>query len=398
MRALLTIFALSFFFSVSAHASYLVVPYNREVLDKTVRTHFVITSRGGSLGMTPQLSALTRAAKLKEVYPADQVVLLLHDETSGNLDWIKKRVSNAAYRVQAKFDPQHLFDELEPYTSIVSIHTYGHGAIPEGVFLGAVGEHDIRWYVTDKNPKRIIGHFTPDAFVTLNGCNDGHAMASRLSYLWKLPVSGALTGTHFEVLMPDGRFSMMTDEKNWAKSHMGLFADGSECVRGCVRMRPDNAPYTAGHYGTYRQGLGFYKFFCVGISENDCLRGMARSLISTVTVPGLSAKPTFEQYAQAAREWLCPTGSRAVQMACEQRLTAVQTTLAMGLQLSDVERIYTPFSGPSHQCDFIGCYANRECLKSTKTLACAEQSAPPPTSSTFVDEYMNYLKGYRLLK
>lgn len=404
---ILSIFLLT---TVSAHASYLVVPFNREKPDTSVRTHFIVTSRGGELGMGPQLSALTKAVKLVDVYPNDQVVLLLHDETDGNLKWIQKTVAKTAYRVEAKFTATDLFNELEPYTKIVSIHTFGHSAISEGVFLGAVGERDIRWYQGDKNPKRIIGHFTDDAFVNLNGCNLGHSMGPMLSHLWKVPVAAALTGTHFEVLTSPESFSLMTpDERKWSKVADGLFRDDSnKCIRGCVRMRPTNAVYTAGHYGTYTQGLGFYKFFCVGIAEDSCLKGMARSLIAAVTPKSVPVHATREQFATAVREWMCPISESnpARQAACEAQLASLNVGVLSGVLSTNPsmdgglypERFYTPFPGRSHQCDFISCYAKRECLKNASSAwACAQTEAPPKRTTTFVDEYLNYLRGFDLL-
>lgn len=393
--------------SSPAYATYMVIPYNKPTIDAASRTHFIIASKGNDLGYGPQLSALTKAGKLAEIYPNDQVILFFPEENEQNIKWIKRSGFAGTYRVDALLDTKKLFEELAKYSQIVSIHTYGHSAIPEGVFLDAVGKRDIRWYPNLKFPERIVGHFTSDAFVTLNGCNLGHSMAPMLSRLWRVPVAGALVGTHFETLMPDGRFAFIASEKNWAKSTMGIYRNETNCIRGCVRMRPDNGAYD-GHYGKYRQGLPFYKFFCSGISEDECLKGMARSLNASITATAVPVNPTLEQFAQAAREWLCPTGSNPnFQKKCEAQLAAIQPSLNTGAQKDVIaaatqvftgrERYFSPFYGASHQCTFAGCYQNPRCLIFSKTKACAETEAPLARTTTFVDEYENYLKGYALL-
>lgn len=371
----------------------MVIPFKNNPIDRSVRTHVIVVSKGNDLGLGPQLSGLTKAVKLAEVYPDDQVVLFVPEESAENLAWIQRSGFSRAYRVNSLLDTKKLFEELEQFNQIASFHTYGHSAIPEGVFLDAVGKRDIRWYPQLKFSDKVIGHFTSDAFATLNGCNLGHSMAPLLSRKWNIPVSGALVGTHFEVLMPDGQFVGWGPEKDWAKTSVGFLRNERACLRGCVRMRPDRAPYD-GHYGKYRQGLANYKFFCSGITEADCLKGMARSLISSVTSFAVPVKATREQFARSAREWLCPSqGGVAMKKACDEQLLNMPVKIAV----DPFARLYTPFRGPSNQCDFTGCYASPQCLELPKTLGCATGAVPPKTSSTFVDEYENFLRGFDLL-
>ena len=394
VAAVATLFA-----GAQADASYMVVPFSKGAMDRAVRTHILVTSKGNDLGFGPQLSALTKAAKIADVYPTDQVVLILTEENGYNLRSLKLAGFTTAYQVNKLMDGDTLFDELVQFPQIASMHFFGHGAIPEGVFLDAKGKWDIRWYPRLKHPTRIVGHFTSDAFVTLNQCNLGHSMAPMLSRLWQVPVAGALTGTHFEVLMPEGKFSVLDQgsEKRWAKSTLGTLRTEGTCLRGCFRMRPDNGIYN-GHYGKYTQGLPFYKFFCAGISEEACLKGMARSLVTSVTAVAVPAQPTFDQYAQAAREWLCPTGPTGkFQKNCDEQLKNIPAALAE----SQNARFYTPFRSANHQCSFEGCYEKKSCLVISKfmseTLACAQNEKPTARATTFVDEYANYLRGFELL-
>jgi hypothetical protein len=193
--------------------------------------------------------------------------------------------------------------------------------------------------------------------------------------------------------MPDGQFSKLGHEAGWAKTSLGVYRADGKCIRGCIRMRPANVIYN-GHYGRYRQGLPFYKFFCAGLAESDCLKGMARSLISSVTAVAVPANSTLEQYSQAAREWLCPvTANTATQRNCDAQLAAIS---AGTVDLSRAQ-FYTPFPGANHQCTFEGCYEKTQCLILSKTSECAQREAPPAQATTFVDEYTNYIRGFHLL-
>lgn len=423
IRSFLALGALvsSFVTLTAAHAAYMVVPFNRSIenFNRAARTHMIILSRGNDLGNMPQLSGFTAAQKLQDVYPNDQIVLFVPQEAPGQLSAIRQ-TQPSAYLVESKLDTKNrfpmldakrLFDELVTFEKIASIHTFGHGAIPEGVFLDRIpySDRDIRWHPNSPQPPRLVGHFTEDAFVNLNNCNLGHSMASMLSSLWKVPVSGALTGSHFEILMPNGQFEMASEvHKQGSTTTRGLLEKEKSCVRfgtvsGCYRMRPENTLYD-GKYGKFRQTLPIYKFFCVGLSEDVCLKGMARSMMSAVTATAvekdLRAESARESFARAAREWLCPVGNARTRQTCFNKLVEIDQAMLSSKQPTEIERLYTPMSrAGSAQCTFTGCYEKSQCMTAhLKTWECAKTEAPPARSTTFVDEYMNYMKGFALLQ
>jgi hypothetical protein len=389
----ITLILISFlsFFASFAQASYFRVPVTSSQLDTQKRTHVLVTGRGNDLGTRPQQAAASKVRQILQAFPNDQILMLIPaDRGASSAGTLRALGFENMTFVNEVLDAAKLMSELEKYTQIASFHIFGHSAIPEGLFLDGVGDRDIRWYPTDKQPARLVGHFTEDAIATLNGCNSGHTMAPMLSRVWKIPVSGALTGSHFETVYRDNQFY-------WAENDTKNQWLTTSAANLRIRMRPDNGHYH-GHYGSYPQGLSFYKFFCSGLPEERCLKGMATSLLMTVSTLELGEKPSYEQYAQVAREWLCPTGSwnSDVQKNCMQTLQKIDVSQ---VQDKSAARFYTPFPGSSFQCTFQGCYPEVSCLSPVNTLNCAKKgySTAGNQTTTFMDEYLNYLRGYRLL-
>jgi hypothetical protein len=387
----------SLLFSPAWANYFLINPVAGKALDPAVRTHIVVAGQGNDLGHAPQVAASAKVKRLIEMNPADQVLYITTSRTDAN-DSVHRKMGYTEIKFKNKLlNPEQLVNEIGVYAQVASLHFYGHGAIPEGIFLDHAGEHDIRWFPNETTQSgRLVGHFTEDAYVTLNGCNGAHVLAPHWSKMWGVPVSGAMVGTHFESLFNDGNYYAADQgtQAQWARETKS----GQSCLGACYRMRPDNANYK-GHYGQYKQGLPFYKFFCAGIAEDKCQRGMARALMNTVTALPLSASPTYGEFAQTAREWPCPAGSvgSTTQAQCMASLIAIDAVRSTTLEFA---RNFTPFLGVTSQCSFGSCYSDPACLISSKTMGCATAGPTPKVgqSTTFVDEYMHYLAGYQLLQ
>ncbi len=390
-----------FLYSVMADASYYRVVFSAEKeIDADKRTHILVTSRGNDLGLLPHLSAVSKASKIVERFPDEQVILFLPiDGFLGPVELKKMGVVNFQLKSEL-LNPKTLINELVQFNKIASFNSFGHGAIIEGIFLDAIGDKDVRWYPYDKDTKRLAGHFTDDAYAILNACNNGHHLASYLSKMWGIPIAGALTGTHFETLHKDGNFYFVdpASSKNVSVDSQNMLENPKKCFGACYRMKPDNHVYN-GHYGKYAKGLNFYKFFCPNISEDKCLTAMATSLNVQVSNKNL-AKPELNlaEYAALAREWLCPTGTygSTAQAACIQKLEEISVHIAFEEQLGSLMS-YTPYRGNSLQCNFQSCYQPVACHKTYWTIdQCAKQGVQSEASDTFVREYINYLRGFEL--
>lgn len=400
MKSLVLILLLGVSFNSMA-AYFKVVASSNPKLDTEKRTHIVVASRGNDLGYLPQLSSASRALKLVDIYPEDQVVVFIPVQSKTLPDEIKRMGMTQFTYKEDLLNSKQLMNELTVLKKIASFHTYGHGAIVEGIFLDAVGDKDVRWYPNDSQSKRLIGHFTDDAFATLNGCNAGHQLAPFLSKLWSIPVSGALVSTHFEVLYDDGNYYWFDEakKKSFSKTTGDILSKSRSCHGACFRMKPDNGVYK-GHYGKYTQGLPFFKMFCDGSSEEKCLKAMARSLISQnsthIYTRDLMGR---EEYASLAREWLCPSGNykSTLQLNCKRKLEEVSQASANDT-LEAAALLYTPFWGVSAQCSFNSCYSKPICVTTFQQAdKCAQGKPDVKESDTFVKEYLHYLKGYDLL-
>ena len=269
IRYIITVFLCLFSFPTFA-AYYKVVASKNSQLDLGKRTHILIASRGNDLGYLPQLVVSSRALKIADMYPDEQVLMFLPVAPETPPDEIKRMGHFKFTYKDELLNSKQLMNEITLFTQIASLHTFGHGAIVEGVFLDAVGDRDVRWYPSDSQSKRLIGHFTEDAFATLNGCNAGHQLAPFLSKLWSIPISGAMTGTHFEIIYKDGNYYWYNEvlKKLFARSTEAILSKNRSCFGACVRMRPDNYQYK-GHYGAYNQGLLFLNFSAVrGLKRN----------------------------------------------------------------------------------------------------------------------------------
>lgn len=382
----------------SIFAKYLIIPILNTSIDFNQRTHFIITSKGNDLGFAPELAAITKAMKISEVFKEDQVIILSPEENSSHLNWLK-RVGFSKVELKSELlDATRLFNELSVFNKIASIHTYGHSAIPEGIFLDAVGSKDILWYPNSHEPKRLVNHFTEDAFVVLNGCNLGHLLAPKLAKLWRVPVAGAMVGTHFEVLKNSGKYEILGPESEWSKSTQDSFQKKKNCIRGCLRMRPDNYNYN-GHYGKYRQGLPFYKFFCSDISEDSCLRTMALSMLANVSSKFIPEYPNQKEYSDVVKEWLCPFGKKEDYENCVWQLNKIDYSLNMSSpnQITRLEKLFSPFKGNTSTCSFQSCYQNQKCHKSPNLTSQCAMALPAKESTSFIDEYLSYIQGFQLL-
>lgn len=390
------------FFSFQATAAYYkAIVSEHSQLNFNQRTHFLVASRGNDLGYLPQLVAVSRALKIADIYPEEQVVVIIPVESETPPNEIKRMgISNIEY-IEELLNSKQLMNEMSAFSQIASFHTFGHAAIVEGVFLDAVGDKDVRWYPNDAQSKRLIGHFTEDAFATMNGCNNGHQLAPYLSRLWKIPVSGALTGTHFEAIYDDGKYYWFDEvvKKSFARNTGELLSKKRSCFGACYRMRPDNHQYK-GHYGKYQQGLPFFKFFCGGTDQDRCLKAMAQSLLTQTSTQSYSEEfISKSEFAHTAREWLCPSGEYKsdLQKNCMETLEKVGQLLEQNQSIEHL-KLFTPFRGVSSQCSFNSCYAKPVCQMSFQEADRCAQSAPDVTSSdSFVQEYLNYLNGYDLL-
>lgn len=381
LLAILSFLILNLIFQYS-EARYFVIPVTSQKLDTNQRVHIVIAGRGNHLSTSLQFAATSKITKLHQIYPRDQILFVTTEEDINNAVLLKQMGYKYIQLKDVLLDLPVLMDELAGFRAIASLHVFSHSGVIAGIFLDRYPNGvDVRWVPQDPQVKRLSGHFTEDSFATLNGCNAGHVQAPLLSSAWEIPVAGALSSSHLEALYTDGKYYWA---ENQNKSLIRPCASKS-----CYRLRPDNVDYN-GYWGVFKQGLPFYKFFCSFENDEKCLRAMVASVEANIGLTTHDSKLNYERFALAVREWLCPAGHYPsnLQKTC-------MDTLA-NLNLKNPNRTYSPFLGGSAQCDFKTCYEAPECMFPEKKL-CALDAPRNHTSTTFVDEYLAYLKGFKLV-
>jgi hypothetical protein len=349
-------------------------------------THILVSGRGENLGTQPQMSALGVAARIRQAHPGEQVLLMSVFENDKN----RKQLENLGVKFikvddKTTFNTSSIMPELLKFKKIASLHFFGHNSPTLGTQSDGLGQ---RFDFRSRKVADLKGHFTEDGYLFIHGCNGGWILAPMLSNLLSIPVAGAFTGTHFERLHEDQNFYVASDSRaptpNWARGNQVSFDNERACsYGGCLRMRPTNSPYH-GHWGNLRAtGLGFYKFFCVGLAQAKCDRVMARSLLNSLTPANLSLRATRNQYIEAAKDFVCPPSrDRSVSNDCAK---------AMDRVLSGGEKTYSSFGKtPSLQCTFASCEAKFSCTD----LTCTLERTGKTKATTQAEEFLAYVRGF----
>ncbi len=385
--------------SYSANA-YLVLTYKTSKLDLNRPTRILISGVGKEQGNQFQKVANAKALKYFELFPNEQIVLIAKNELDINSkqSLLNRCGFHVQYEDRSLFDGERLVKELEQFKNILSIDVFAHGTAQYGIYLE---DNQSRLSPETKSVKNLQGHFAPDAYIILHGCNTGFTLAPFLSNILGLPVAGSLTSTDFQRLHSDGSFYLTQEDyypnNDWAKVNKVSFSKrNTKCMDGmCLRLKPDNHPYY-GYWGEYKGGgLPFYKFFCVNNSQKDCERIMAKSLYSFIGTTNLKLNSSFKEYKNQLGDFLCPiSGTRDYRRVCREKLD---------LSLSTFDESFNPFRGPLLDCDFKSCKTEFKCkvihhstMQRTKSCFTINKTQSIPT--TLRREYEAYIAGFKQLK
>jgi hypothetical protein len=360
-------------------------------------THIIVAGVGMELGIQLQLSAVTKAKRLHELYPERQIFLVVHKETGTDA----RPVNNAALLEKFGFDTElssdrtfsdkALIDQLVPFTKIASIDFYSHNSPHYGLQL------ESKYYRLPPNSrenKRLQGHFTADAYAIFHGCNTGFIVAPAFSKTWEIPTAGTLASSAFEYLSKDGEF-YFGGQGGGGKASVNdvSFFQEISCANGaCTRMKPGNSPYS-GIWGEFKGGgLNFFKFFCVKNDDNRCFKSMARSLVEGVSIKAVGARPSLQDYKDLLYDFLCTSAGAGKHRAkCQNNLETYRLTGRGGPN---------GFVGRQIQCSFKECYAKVDCLTFNGEYlhhTCDVVNHWDGPVDTLEREYDAYLKGFELL-
>lgn len=372
--------------------AYFVASLTGSHVDLVKPTHVLVSGRGQDLGRQPQMSALGVAARIRVADPGAQVVLLsVFEDATNRADLEAKGIEILKVDDTKPFNTSSAMSELLKFKSISSLQFFGHNSPTLGTQTDGPGE---RFDFREGQVRKLRGHFGADGYVFIHGCNAGWIIAPLLSTSLGVPTAGAFTGTHFERLHSDSNFYVADDTRAptaaWAKANEGSFLAARACSNGgCLRMRPDNVAYN-GHWGDFSGGaLGFYKFFCATNTQAQCDRVMAKALANFLTTENLDARTSRAAFIEAAKDFICPSSKdRAISNACQD---------ALDQALAGKLTAFSSLRSPAVQCDFKSCAAKFTCTTEGGAAglgACSVERLKTKQSTTQVDEFLAYVRGY----
>ena len=145
--------------------------------------HLFVSGYSHGVGDQFVAAAVTRALKYQKLYPGEKSVLIKNSEAG---TW-SNRLRILSDQPQTLLEGDLLVRLLGQYQHIASIDFYGHSSPVTGfglepdrptTRLRVAPEWDPTALQT-KNLAMLTSHFTPNAYVTINGCNSGYLLGSQ---------------------------------------------------------------------------------------------------------------------------------------------------------------------------------------------------------------------------
>lgn len=378
----------------SVSQAYFVALYKKNTdVQYSEDTRILVSGRGTDLTILPQRSALGRAALYNRNFSKDQTVIISVFEgdtpakRAANKDHLIKSGLQIVVENNETLNTASVTKELLKFTKIRSLEFFGHNSPSLGVQTDGLGA---RFDFREKYIDALAKNFTSDAYVLNHGCNSGWIIAPDMAKRWNVAFSGSFTQTRFERLHSDGHYYLYQTGKypnsDWALTNPYL--DNAVCIEGgCLRQRSAFSRYI-GKWGDFSgPTLTHAKFICP-LQESDCQKRMALSLYGFLSEKPLAPNSTIQDFRQTAKEYLCPVYmDRAKVDACINALQDVDND-------KGISTIHFVVGQPQLTCTFKGCEAKMTCDDHT----CVLKDMKSKGSETLVQEYLNFLKGYELLK
>jgi hypothetical protein len=399
-------------------------------IDLAKPTRVILVGDSDKLSTLPLHAATSRARRYAQLYPDQQIVLFITKDASAadvkstGAAVVQSEPFGEGVRIAdfSRLSTSKVLGALDQFRRIASIDFFGHSS-PFGALLEAEGPDRILNSTLPANAAGLRDNFARDLspYVTLNGCNGGVEVAGKLSALWALPVSGALTASNFQELKSDNHFYVneptdipdgIVNAKTNTVSYPGE-APSCAATGACTRMKPQDAPY----FGVWsnqdhgmQYGLNYYKFFCdYADADKSCVKGMASSLYAFVGEKALSAASSEADLKAVLADFFCTQAKDPAWFStCK---AGLENAVATGAAFSPM-RVRNDFS---LECDFKKCEQEFRCDKvngiaQKKTCnwvaaGCPEGAAADSAKcfvkntkkQTTAREYAAYLEGHKLL-
>jgi choice-of-anchor A domain-containing protein len=362
-------------------------------------THVLIVGYSNGQGDQFVRAATARAKRYRALYPNHNVIFVASPEVRGveNKDVLENLGVKTIFTSENAMSAELLKSQLGAFKQIASLDFYSHSG-PEALYLSSNGGH-ISTNSDRTSLESLKPLFTSHAYATLNGCTAGLLLAPFLTKVWNIPVSGAAEGTNFQQLHTDGSWYFNDVGRyptgGWAKVNKISFPSSIECRDGvCHRMKPEGFPYSFDGGNSQKLGLGFYKFFCSqDIAQDSCERSMVLSLLAQPSIEALTLGSSEEQFRAVLVDFMCPNEQDfLVRKSCVDAIHKAEVAQKME---------YSSFQGRSLQCNFQGCNFDFSCKTIVENKSdvskCSISTSDKTTPTTYMREYISYLKGFKAL-
>lgn len=390
-------------FSILAYqGQYRIGLFGDTTLDNGKITHIIIVGSAEKSDSDQFFqSGVSRAIRLKEVYPDHQVVIMSSPEVRGRDDdkvFFDYKI-NVVKFVNNSFDQNKMIEEIGAFTKIQSLAFFGHSA-PWYLVLGKTNTVFDPISI-EKKVRALKDNFLPGAYVSLNSCNSGIYLAPTLSEYWSLPVSGTLTSGLFERIEMDGKWYHEEDytKENYTENNQVSFNHDYACelTGACVRMKPSRFNYSA-YWGVFKEGgLSFPKFFCNFENTNQqCEKAMALSLMAFPSVKPINLKSNIEDFKAVLFDWLCQTSKdKSLFGKC---VKGIEEAVTRG------DLVFKSHTASELICDFKSCHAKVTCKDKVifgsgpRPGSCKLETTATDTPTNTAREFLSFLQGFKLLK
>ncbi len=386
--------------SFAYEGEYRIGKLSEQELNLETRTHIIVVGSAVKEDSDQFFrSGLSRAQRIKEVFPNDQIILMSSPEV---VDRDDEKVFtdfniNVIKFVKETFTQENFIKELSEFKKISSINFYGHSS----PWAFKLGKKDSAFDPSsvEKRLEKLKGHFTSDAYAIFHSCNSGFNIATSLSRILNIPVAGTLTSGLFERVEADGFWYKESDRHDgqYVYDNAVSFNQKLDCKwsGACVRMKASRSNYSS-YWGKFEQGgLSFTKFFCPkNKSMNECEIAMASSLLTFPSIKAINLNSSVNDAKSVAYDWLCQTANDTNYfLNC---VNGIEEAIKRG------DDVFKSHSKDELRCDFEKCYAKVVCKdkifgSGPRGGSCKLEAEIATESKQTVTEFKAIMNGFKAI-
>lgn len=385
MKKKLLISSIMLLISSISHAYILAqkLPAGQQVFSADKETHVIMVSK--DLGFF--LVGVEQYKTISKNHPNDQYVFITTQPTSSRLK--QNQLAQNGFTMLVD-DSKTLSEKV--FLSLLGDSKISSNKIKSLTLIGHNGAHAGPWLQDGMNrlnfrsPElaKLKSKFTPDAYLSLMGCNSGWNVAPAMSKLLGIPALATFTSSGVYILTKNQEYELYSEATIQNKETRGC--GGAECLN----LRPEGAPYHFHMHSDPRAvWLPISKMVCdASISTETCQRAYANVLLNTISSTNKgNAKADLKEFENIFADQVCGAISTARgQQSCREQ--ALQN-LRAGTGFFPIDR-GTP----------LNCLALRSCQiqEISNDLRLNSPQVPKNEIKIIQDMYRHAMAGWKLIQ